>query len=56
MAKYKQTLNDMDRLWIDHNPEMPVADLSKKLRAKADTIREYQEESLPQKGWCNCYD
>tara|TARA_R110000824_G_scaffold143199_1_gene310728 strand:+ start:2125 stop:2448 length:324 start_codon:yes stop_codon:yes gene_type:complete len=44
MAKYKQTLNDMDRLWIDHNPEMPVADLSKKLRAKADTIREYQEE------------
>lgn len=43
MAKYKKTLNDMDRLWIDHNAETPIADLSKKLRVTADTIRDYQE-------------
>jgi hypothetical protein len=41
--KYKKTLNDMDRLWIDHNKEMGVDDLSKKLKATADTIREYQD-------------
>lgn len=43
MAKYKKTLNDMDRLWIDHNKEMPIGELSKKLKATADTIRDYQE-------------
>lgn len=39
----------MDRLWIDHNKEMPVADLSKKLKATADTIRAYQEATAAAK-------
>lgn len=44
MAKYKKTLNDMDRLWIDHNEDASVDTLSKKLKATAETIRKYRED------------
>jgi hypothetical protein len=45
-ARYKKTLNDMDRLWIDHNQEMSIADLSKKLKTTADTVRDYKEQEV----------
>jgi hypothetical protein len=41
--KYKNTLNDMDRLWIDHNPDMSIDDLSKKLKTVANAIRTYKD-------------
>lgn len=46
-TKYKKTLNDMDRLWIDHNPEMSIDDLSKKLKTVASVIRNYKDTPKP---------
>jgi len=37
----------MDRLWIDHNPEMSIDDLSKKLKTVASVIRNYKDTPKP---------
>jgi hypothetical protein len=42
MAKYKNTLNEVDRFWIDHNPTMSTDELSKKLQTTAATIKHYK--------------